>query len=143
MPFNVHGILLPGFFEIHEEECTVLDDGPAHREAVLVAEMIGLFATVEKIACIECRPLSVPPSAAVELVGALLQHDVDDRPSVVAELCREAVVLELELLHDLHRRLVVHIGVTAFTLLRRAEGTAVDADLRGRVALAIGHEVGA
>ena len=79
----------------------------------------------------------------MKLVRALLQHDVDDGSSVVAELCREAVVLELELLHDLHRRLVVHIGVTAFTLLRRAERAAVNADLRGRVALAIGDEVGA
>ena len=44
-PFNVDGIPLPGFFEIHEEERTVLDDGPAHREAVLVADVIGFFAT--------------------------------------------------------------------------------------------------
>ena len=38
-----------------------------------------------------------------KLVGALLQHHVDDGAAVVAELGREAVVLNLELLHDLDR----------------------------------------
>ena len=63
----------------------------------------------------------------MKLVRALLQHDVDDGSAVVAELCREAVVLNLELLNDLNRRLVVDIGIAAFALLRRAEGAAVEA----------------
>ena len=79
----------------------------------------------------------------MKLVRALLQHHVDDGAPVVAELGREAVVLDFELLHDLDRRLVVDVGVAAFALFRRTERAAVEGNLRGGVALAVGDEVGA
>ena len=76
-------------------------------------------------------------------VRALLQHHIHDGTAVVAELGGEAVVLDLEFLHDFDRRLVVNVGVATFALFRRAEGTAIKRNLGCGIALAVGHEVGA
>src|SRR5207253_2800502 len=118
--FNVYRILYPHLLEIEEEERTILDYGAAQREAVLVAHVIGLFSAVEIVTRVKSCSLAVPPTAAVEFVGALLQHNIDHGSTVVAELCGEAVILHLEFLNDLHGRLVIDVGVATLTLLRRA-----------------------
>ena len=96
----------------------------------------------EEVVGIERIPLAEPPTAAVELVATLLHHDVEHGPAIVAVFRGEAVVRELELLNDLHRRRVVDIGVSPLALLRCADGCAVEAHFRGCVPLAVGDEVG-
>src|SRR5205807_9672385 len=101
------------------------------------------LAGIEEITSIKVGALPVPPAAAVKVVRTLLQHHVHDGAAVVAELGGKAVVLNLELLHDLDRGLVVHVGVAALALFRRADGTAVERDLGSGIALPVGDEVGA
>ena len=74
-------------------------------------------------------------------VGSLLEHHIQNRAAIVAELGAEAIVLQLEFLHDFHGRLVVHIAITAFTLLRSADGTSVEAHFRSRVSLTIRNKI--
>ena len=140
-PFQSVGIPLANLLEIDKEECLVLLQRTAEREAVLIPHVVGLFAGVKVVAGIKCRPLPVPPPAAVEGVRALLQDHVHDGAAVVAELGGKAVVLDLEFLHDLDRRLVVDVGVSALALFRRAQGTAIKGNLGRGVALAVGDEV--
>src|SRR5947209_11853627 len=85
-PFQVDWILLANLFEIHKEKCLVLDDWPPDREAILIADVVGLFARVEEIASIKVGSLPVPPAAAVKRIRALLQHHIYDRAAIVAKL---------------------------------------------------------
>src|SRR5215468_2223840 len=138
---DVDGIMLPNFFKINKEERAILDNWSTQCEPILIAQVIRLVSAIEIVSGVEVRALSVPPTAPVKLVGALFQNDVDEGPTIVAVLRRKAVVLNLELLHDLDRGLVVNVRVTAFALFRRADRTAVERDLRGRVPLAVRNEV--
>src|SRR5436305_1063032 len=140
--FQVARILLPDLFEIHKEECLVLNDWPADREAVLIPHMVGLVSRIEEVARIKVGSLPVPPAAAMKCVGTLLQHHVHDRAAVISELRRKAVVLYFEFLHDFDRGLVIDVGVATLALFRRTERTAIERNLRGRVTLAVGVKVG-
>src|ERR1700730_8433252 len=100
----------------------------------------GLIA--EEIVGIQGISLAEPPTTAVNLVAALLHHNVENRTAVVAVFCGETIVLHFELLDDFHRRRIVHIGVSTLPLLRRANGGTVEANFRSRVPLAIRNEVG-
>src|SRR5437762_480496 len=112
-------------------------------ETNTVSHVVRFFAGVEEIPGIKIGPLPVPPATAVKIVRTLLQHHIHDRAAVVAELGGKAVVLNLKFLDDLDRRLVVDVGVAALALLRRADGTAIERNLGGGVALTVGDEVGA
>ena len=105
--------------------------------------MIGFLAglRVEKVAGIGSGALSKPPAASVEFVGATFQHHVYNGAAVIAEFGGEAVVLNLELLNDLHRRLVINVAGRAFSLFRRADQCAVQSYFRRRVSLAIRNEI--
>src|SRR5437899_3325753 len=105
--------------------------------------MVGLFATIEVVAGIKCCPLPIPPTAAVKAVGALLQHHVHDRAAVVSKLGGKAVVLDLKLLHDFDRGLIVDVRVATLALFRRTERTPIEGDLGCGVTLTVGNKVSA
>src|SRR5437660_1119550 len=107
--FDIDRILLSALFKIQKEKCLVLLNRTSQRKSILITQMFRLWACVEVVPRVGCRTLKIPPAAAMERVAALLQHHVDDRAAIVAELRREAIVLYLELLHDLNRRLVVNV----------------------------------
>ena len=143
---EIDGIVLARFFEIDEEECFLFLDRAAEREAVLIADVIGLgdaAGVVEEVVGVESRALAVPPAAAVKIVGAFLEDDVDDGAAVVAVFGGEAVVLDFEFLNDFDGGLVVDVGGAAFALFGGAGERAVEPDFRGGIALAVGDEVGA
>jgi hypothetical protein len=81
----------------------------------------------------------------------LLEKQTDARPArranggdgaaIAAELCGEAIVLNFEFLHRLHGGFVIHVGVSAFALLRGTDQRAVHANLLRGVALAVGDEI--
>src|SRR5215831_9169361 len=103
--------------------------------------MVRPRARIKIIARIRRRTLKIPPTASMEIVGARLHHHVDDRAAVIAKLRREAVVLDLELLHRLHRWLVIHVRVAALTLFRRAQRAAIKTDFGRGIPLSIRYEV--
>src|SRR5208283_269198 len=143
--YDVNGFVVSDLLQIEKEEGAVLPDRSTHGETILVARVQRLDAglRIEEIAGIGARALEEPPTAAVECVGSASQNHVYDGPAVVAELRGKAIVLDLELLNDLDRGLVINVAGSAFPLLRRADQRAVDADVGGRIALTIGNEVGA
>src|SRR5438309_790209 len=105
--FKVSWILLAYLFEIDKKERLVFLQRTTKRETILVPHVVGFIVGVEKVSRIKCRPLSVPPTAAVKGIRALLQDHIHYGPAIVTKLRRKAIVLNLELLHDLHRRLVI------------------------------------
>ena len=92
---------------------------------------------VEEIVGIERGTLPEPPAAPMKFVAAFFQNNVDHGAAVVAEFRGEAVVLHFELLNDFDRRLIVDVGRCAFALFRGAGECAVNANLRGGIALAV------
>src|SRR5215467_2356386 len=107
--------------------------------------MIGFrnpLRVIEEIICVQRGPLPKPPTAAMKLIAAFFKDDIDNCAAVVSKLRREAVVLNLELLHDLNGRLVVDIRRCALALLRGASQRAVYTNFSGRVALSIRYKVG-
>src|ERR1035437_617193 len=111
------------FFKVGKEESFVLSDRTTDRKTGLVALCVWFFAGrgIEEVSGVQLRTLQEIPSAAVESVRAALHDDVYDGTAVVAELRREAVVLDLEFLHALNQGLVVDVRVPPLALFRRAD----------------------
>ena len=107
--------------------------------------MIGFgdaLRVIEEIIRIQRGSLPKPPTTAMKLIAALFEHNIDNRAAVVSKLGGEAVVLNLELLDDLNRRLVVNVRRCALALFRGAGQCAVYTNLSSRIALSIRHKVG-
>src|SRR5581483_10256395 len=128
-------------FEITKEERLVVNDGAADGETVLIADVLRFVAAIEIISRIEFGPLAIPPSAAMKFVAALFQHHVHNGAAVIAELGGKTVVLQLEFLDDLNRRLIINVGVAALSLFRRADGIAIEPDFSSGVTLTVGNEI--
>src|SRR5262249_48478852 len=126
---------------VHKEEGLVFLNRPSDRKAVLIPDVIRFLAGVEEVPGISCRPLAVPPAAAVESVSSLLEHHIHDGAAIVSELRRETVVLHFEFLHDLDGRFVIDARITAFSLFGRADRGSVQANFSSGVALTIGDVV--
>src|SRR5439155_24296456 len=99
------GIVCIDTFYVDKKECLVHEDRAAQQDAILISGvprsgLPGLLG--EKFVGIQPSALSKPPAAAMEVVSAALQHHVDYRSAVAAEFGGIAVVLHLELLHDLN-----------------------------------------
>ena len=140
----------PYLLEIHKKERAILDNRAAKRKAALVALAVWLgvehrtprqILGIKEIARVDPGALQEIPAAAVERVGSALHHHVDHGAAVVAELRREAVVLDFHFLHALDQRLVINVRVSSFALFRRAEQRTVQPYLGGCVALPVGCEV--
>ena len=140
----LNALLLRTFSKSAKKKVLVLSDRAADGKSTLVALAIrfGIGSRIEEITRGQLRALKKVPAAAMESVGAALQHHVYDGAAVVAEFRRKAVVLNFEFLHTLDQRLVVNIGVSSLALFRRADQRAIDPYLGGRIALSVGNEIG-
>ena len=126
-----------------EEERLVLDERATQHSAGLIAPGIrkGPSCPVrEPVVGIHRRVAQEVIPGAIEPVGARLGNHVHDGSPGLAELGGEEVRLDLELLHGIHCRRVFQVGDTG-VLLDRHHGHAVEQDVGGRVAGAIGDEV--
>ena len=131
------------FFKIAEEKSLVFLDWPADGKTALVAldVWLGVGLGIEEIAGVHLRTLQEIPAAAVERVCPTLHDHVYDCAAVVAELRREAVVLDFHFLHALDQRLVVNVGVSSLALFGCADQCTIQPHLGGRVALPVGDEI--
>ena len=126
-----------------EEERLVLDERATQHPAGLIAPGIrkGPSCPVrEPVVGIHRRVAQEVIPGAIEPVGARLGNHVHDGSPGLAELGGEEVRLDLELLHGIHCRRVFQVGDTG-VLLDRHHGHAVEQDVGGRVAGAVGDEV--
>ena len=99
-----HGEVAPRHFAAQEVEQLVLDDGPAHGAAKLVALLRGREGG-ERIARVEPGAAVEPEASAVDLVAAALGHGVDHAAHGAAVLGRKVRGHHLEFLHRVLRNL--------------------------------------
>src|SRR5580704_5420600 len=123
----------PDLLEINKKERAVLLDRPAQGKAALVALAVwlGVGRRVQEIAGVDPWALQEIPAAAMELVASALHDHVDHGAAVVAELRREAVVLDFHFLHALDQRLVVNVGVSSLSLFGCADQSTIHPHLGG------------
>ena len=104
---------------------------------------LGLARTIgEEVVGVQGRAAEKVEPTPMELVGPGLGDNVHHRAAVAAVFGGKAVVLELEFLNVLDRRLVREKSVAAFTAFRQSGQNSVEAELRRAVALPVGGEVG-
>jgi len=99
---------IPQSFIVAEDERLVPDDWTAQSASELVPQPGGLGGAGfvgEEVGCVQCAVAKEFIAGAVELVGAGLDHGVDDGAGASAEFGRVPVGLDLEFLERIHRRL--------------------------------------
>ena len=93
----------PEALVVAEEESLVFHDRPAERASELV-HLERVLLLVEKLARVHRRVPQIFERRAVKGIRPALDRGVDDTPGAAAELGRERVRLDLELLDRVYRR---------------------------------------